>query len=219
MLKTIKEVGQSTPFLWWRESDDIDTAAILAVLTVSIGLILTARLRIEYQNVTSGALTAYLPSALGFSFCLCIASAAGLRFLPTVRLGPFIPLTARCLRLFCLCMLFVAFPFLAREVGLIPVSWAGLAKTGGKIPDAERLRFTFLYAGSGVIAFLLLVVLRGYVRLRPVCRRFPKRLDISVGQFAVPLLICSVVSGCAILSTYVALWAELPAWLALVKPG
>lgn len=219
MLETLQQIGKATPFLWWREPKNVDLGAITALLAVALGLILTARLRIDYSSVNNGALAAFLPSALGVAFIACTITSLCLRVFPFANLGRFIPLSARCFRLFTLLMLLVSVPFLLREIGILPTDFAiGRPEfIEGKISRDYQWSLSILYAGCGIATFWTVVLYRHYRKLSLIRKSHPSMIKNSPRFLFEPILTGGLVSYAALLTTHVTLWADLPAWLAVIK--
>lgn len=221
MINTLKDIGLATPFPWWRESEHVKISTVAAIIALSSGLILTTRLRIFYEGVTIGALKTYVPSVVVFSLLIAIGISFGLRILVGAQLGLFVPLASRCTRLFAQCMLLISVPFLIREFGVHFVEdiIGRPTITNGSVPTLYSWCFSTLNAAPGIFLFWIITLIRRYRRIAKIRQLKPQLLKRSARFVIGPILVGGSISICAIITTHVVLWAELPAWLAVAKLG
>ncbi|HEV7274723.1 MAG TPA: hypothetical protein VGN80_00370 [Devosiaceae bacterium] len=190
---------------------------IAVLLTVPLTLILTARHRFLVVDNYSGALAAYLPSALAFALVLSIACSGFLIWIPSGFPKSFLAFTARFLRLFTLGMLLVALVFLLQELQALPV-WLlppSFALSANDLSDDNKAFLTAWHAGTGIAAWWLLLLSRLAFRLLPIYRKHPARLRRDINIVIDPFLLGVVVPACIVLTTHVVFWYKLPAWLAV----
>lgn len=222
MLKTVQQIGTSTPYLWWRQSDELSFSTILGVLLVPLSLMHTARDQVVGVDTDQQALARILPSSLLFTATLCLLTTVALMSLPPFAKPGFVASASRFVRQFCLCMLFIAVPFFFRTIGYgAEIVFGGDFSVNSdtlRFMNGDEIRFALVYSGIGSVAYLTLMIFRGWWKLKPILMRHPDLMNTSLSEPLMALLISLSVCATTVFSTYVVLSWELPSWMSVIKP-